>query len=219
MQRTRHMLVYMMDMLLDIFEKEPRFKSFHLDSQTVPIQDYLEIRPEKKETVAKLIEEKKLLVGPWYCLPDEFSVGGESLIRNLLLGHKMAKDMGHVRARPMGRLRRDPDRQPLIRLVPGRQDRARLHRARRQAGVLNGDPDHGFGVGKGGVDIAGPPGLMPGRIAGRREPAFGPEVDFDQFDRVLGGGAGFGHDRRDRRADRHRPVAGQDRKGRRREDV
>jgi len=96
MQRTRHMLVYMMDMLLDIFEKEPEFKSFHLDSQTVPIQDYLEIRPEKKETVAKLIKGKKLLVGPWYCLPDGFSVSGESLVRNLLLGHKMAKEMGHV---------------------------------------------------------------------------------------------------------------------------
>jgi len=96
MQRTRHMLVYMMDMLLDIFEKEPEFKSFHLDSQTVPLQDYLEIRPEKKETVANLIKQKKLLVGPWYCLPDEFCVGGESLVRNLLLGHKMAKEMGHV---------------------------------------------------------------------------------------------------------------------------
>jgi len=96
MQRTRYMLVYMMDMLLDIFEKEPEFKSFHLDSQTVPLQDYLEIRPEKKETVKNLIEEKKLLVGPWFCLPDEFSVSGESLVRNLLLGHKIAKDMGHV---------------------------------------------------------------------------------------------------------------------------
>ena len=96
MQRTRHMLVYMMDMLLDIFEKEPDFKSFHLDSQTVPLQDYLEIRPEKTGTVKKLIEEKKLLVGPWFCLPDEFSVGGESLVRNLLLGHKIAKGMGHV---------------------------------------------------------------------------------------------------------------------------
>ena len=96
MQRTRHMLVYMMDMLLDIFEKEPDFKSFHLDSQTIPLQDYLEIRPEKKEVVNKLIEDKKLLVGPWFCLPDEFSVGGESLVRNLLLGHKIAKDMGHV---------------------------------------------------------------------------------------------------------------------------
>jgi len=96
MQRTRHMLVYMMDMLLDIFEKEPEFKSFHLDSQTVPIQDYLEIRPEKKETITKLIQEKKLLVGPWFCLPDEFSVGGESIVRNLLLGHKIAKSMGHI---------------------------------------------------------------------------------------------------------------------------
>jgi alpha-mannosidase len=96
MQRTRHMLVYMMDMLLDIFEKEPEFKSFHLDSQTVPLQDYLEIRPEKKQAVQKLIEEKKLLVGPWFVLPDEFSVGGESLVRNLLLGHKIANELGYV---------------------------------------------------------------------------------------------------------------------------
>lgn len=96
MQRTRHMLVYMMDMLLDIFAKEPEFKSFHLDSQTIPLQDYLEIRPEKKETVKKLIESRKLLAGPWFCLPDEFSVGGESLIRNLLLGHRIAREMGHV---------------------------------------------------------------------------------------------------------------------------
>jgi len=96
MQRTRHMLVYMMDMLLDIFEKEPEYQSFHLDSQTVPLQDYLEIRPEKKTLLRKLVSEKKLMVGPWFCLPDEFSVSGESLIRNLLLGHKMAKEMGHV---------------------------------------------------------------------------------------------------------------------------
>jgi alpha-mannosidase len=96
MQRTRYMLVYMMDMLLDIFEKEPEFHSFHLDSQTVPLQDYLEIRPEKKDIILKLIEGKKLLVGPWFCLPDEFSVGGESIVRNLLLGHKIAKSMGHV---------------------------------------------------------------------------------------------------------------------------
>ena len=96
MQRTRYMLTYMLDMLLDIFEKEPSFKSFHLDSQTIPLQDYLEIRPEKKEILKKLVQEKKLLVGPWFCLPDEFSVAGESLIRNLLLGHKIAKTFGYV---------------------------------------------------------------------------------------------------------------------------
>lgn len=96
MQRTRHMLVYMMDMLLDIFEKEPKFKSFHLDSQTIPLQDYLEIRPDREELLKKYVNEKKLYVGPWFCLPDEFSLAGESLVRNLLLGHKIANKFGHV---------------------------------------------------------------------------------------------------------------------------
>ncbi|MBM4152255.1 MAG: hypothetical protein FJ220_01865, partial [Kiritimatiellaceae bacterium] len=96
MQRTRHMLVYMIDMLLDILEKEPEFHSFHMDSQTIPMQDYLEIRPERKEQVIKFITEGRLLVGPWFVLPDEFCVGGESLVRNLLLGHRQAKELGAV---------------------------------------------------------------------------------------------------------------------------
>jgi len=95
-QRTRHMLVYMLDMLFDIFEREPDFKYFHLDSQTLPIQDYLEARPEKEEAVRKYVSAGKLLIGPWFCLPDEYCVGGESLIRNLLLGHKIARRFGKV---------------------------------------------------------------------------------------------------------------------------
>lgn len=96
MQRTRHMLVYMLDMLFDIFEKEPEFKSFHMDSQTIPLQDYLEIRPERKEEVIQYIKEGRLMIGPWFVLPDEFCVGGESLVRNLLLGHRQAKELGGV---------------------------------------------------------------------------------------------------------------------------
>lgn len=96
MQRTRHMLVYMLDMLLDIFEKEPNYKSFHLDSQTIPLQDYLEIHPEREALLKKYVREKRLFVGPWFCLPDEFCVSGESLIRNLLLGHKIARQFGYV---------------------------------------------------------------------------------------------------------------------------
>lgn len=96
MQRTRYMLVHAIDMLLDIFEKEPDYKHFHLDSQTLPLQDYLEIRPENKEKLKKYISEGRLAVGPWFCLPDEFCVGGESLVRNLLLGHKIAKEFGKV---------------------------------------------------------------------------------------------------------------------------
>ncbi len=96
MQKIRHGLVYLMDMLFDIFEKAPEYASFHLDSQTVPLQDYLEIRPEKEELVKKYVSQGRLIVGPWFCLPDEYCVGGESLIRNLLLGHKIAKKYGKV---------------------------------------------------------------------------------------------------------------------------
>jgi len=96
MQKIRDMLVYGMDMLLDIFEKAPEYASFHLDSQTVPLQDYLEVRPEKEELIKKYVTEGRLIVGPWFCLPDEYCVGGESLIRNLLLGHKIANKFGKV---------------------------------------------------------------------------------------------------------------------------
>ena len=95
-QRTRHMLASMLEMVFDIFERDAGFAYFHLDSQTMPIQDYLEVYPEKTDLVKKYVSEGKLLVGPWFCLPDEFCVSGESLIRNLLLGHKMAKELGAV---------------------------------------------------------------------------------------------------------------------------
>ena len=95
-QRTRYMLVSMLDMLFDIFEKEPKFQSFHMDSQTLPIQDYLEACPEKEPLIRKYVGEGKLIIGPWFCLPDEFIVGGESLIRNLLLGHHIARRFGPV---------------------------------------------------------------------------------------------------------------------------
>ena len=95
-RRTQYMLGYMLDMLLDILEKEPEFRHFHLDSQTMPIQDYLEAYPEKKELLKKYIREGRIGVGPWFCLPDEFTVGGESLIRNLLLGHRIGHEMGGI---------------------------------------------------------------------------------------------------------------------------
>ncbi|MBN1556865.1 MAG: hypothetical protein JW951_01820 [Lentisphaerae bacterium] len=95
-QRTRYKLVQMLDTLLDIFEKHPDYRHFHLDSQTLPLQDYLEIRPERTDTIRTLVTDGRLAVGPWFCLPDEFCVGGEALIRNLLLGHRMARRFGAV---------------------------------------------------------------------------------------------------------------------------
>ncbi len=90
----RFSLVEMTSRLLDIFEKDPDFKKFTFDGQTIVLNDILEIRPDWKEKISNLIKEKKLNVGPWYVMPDEFLVSGEALIRNLLLGRKIARSFG-----------------------------------------------------------------------------------------------------------------------------
>jgi alpha-mannosidase len=95
-QINRQMLVNMIDKVIEILESEPRYRAFHLDSQSIVIEDYLEIKPHKKEIISKLVKEKRLFIGPWYVLPDEFQVGGENLIRNLLIGHKICNAIGRV---------------------------------------------------------------------------------------------------------------------------
>ena len=95
-QQFRVRLVHVLDALLDLMERDPSYSHFNLDAQTVVLQDYLEIRPEKRRRLQKLIQERRLGVGPWYVLPDEFLVSGESLVRNLLLGHRLASEFGHV---------------------------------------------------------------------------------------------------------------------------
>jgi len=88
-QRFRYTLVKLIDDLLSILEKQDFV--FMLDGQTILIEDYLEIRPEKKEELLKRIREGKITAGPWYLLPDEWLVGGESLIRNLEHSHDLSK--------------------------------------------------------------------------------------------------------------------------------
>ncbi len=95
-QKNRQMLVNMIDQVLKILENEPRYRAFHLDSQSVVLQDYLAIRPDKKDLIEKFVREERLLIGPWFILPEEYQVGGENLIRNLLLGHKICAEFGHV---------------------------------------------------------------------------------------------------------------------------
>ncbi|MBQ4110515.1 MAG: hypothetical protein IJC74_06480 [Clostridia bacterium] len=93
-QGFRYRLVKMTDKLIDLFESDPDYKTFHFDGQTIVLEDYVEICPEKKAKLKKLIEERKILIGPWYVMPDEFLLSGESLIRNLMTGHKISKEWG-----------------------------------------------------------------------------------------------------------------------------
>jgi len=90
---TRKGFADVVDRALELMEKDPDYK-FMLDGQSVILEDYIKERPEKKELLTKRIKEGKLLVGPWYTMPDEFLPNGESIIRNLMIGDKVAKDFG-----------------------------------------------------------------------------------------------------------------------------
>jgi mannosylglycerate hydrolase len=76
---------------------------FTLDGQTVLLEDYLEIRPEMAGRLRALLAEGRLETGPSYVLPDEFLVGGESLVRNLLHGLAVCERHGAPPA-PVGYL-------------------------------------------------------------------------------------------------------------------
>ena len=95
-QETRLLLLNFMDDLLDLLEREPKFHSFLLDSQTIAVEDYLDLRPEREEQVKRFVTEGRLIVGPWYTLPEEYIVNGESLVRNLVIGHRLASRWGKV---------------------------------------------------------------------------------------------------------------------------
>ncbi|MFA6243335.1 MAG: glycoside hydrolase family 38 C-terminal domain-containing protein, partial [Candidatus Hydrogenedentales bacterium] len=95
-QETRQMLVELLDLLLDVLDTEPRYKSFLLDGQSVPIDDYLELRPENRARLDKHVADGRLLIGPWYTLPECFTVNGESLVRNLMYGHRVSREHGGV---------------------------------------------------------------------------------------------------------------------------
>jgi alpha-mannosidase len=99
-QQFRMRLVRTVDMVLEVLESDPSFTHFMLDGQTIVLEDYLEIRPDHAERLRSLARAGRLLVGPWYLQPDEFLVGGESLIRNLQMGMRMAEPYGG--AMPIG---------------------------------------------------------------------------------------------------------------------
>ena len=86
-----------MNNLLDQFKKDGNaFQSFHLDGQTILLEDYFAVHPENREAVTKLIKEKKLHIGPWYVLQDAFLTSSEANVRNLQIGLHDAKAYGHV---------------------------------------------------------------------------------------------------------------------------
>lgn len=93
-QLMRARLVEVIDQILDVLESDKNFKCFVLDGQTAIIEDYLEVKPENRERIKRLVSKKKLVIGPWYVLMDEFLESPEAMIRNLLLGKRVCDELG-----------------------------------------------------------------------------------------------------------------------------
>ena len=87
-------LVDLLDELLPRLEADPGFTHFQLDGQMAVVDDYLEVRPEEADRLRRLSGEGRLSMGPWYVLPDEFLVSGETLVRDLQLGIATAERFG-----------------------------------------------------------------------------------------------------------------------------
>ncbi|MBQ4064567.1 MAG: alpha-mannosidase, partial [Clostridia bacterium] len=93
LENFRMRLVDLIDNLLDILDKDPNYR-FHLDAQTIVLEDYLEIRPHKRAALEGHVTGGRILVGPWYVQNDFHLTSGEATVRNLMIGTKIAKSFG-----------------------------------------------------------------------------------------------------------------------------
>jgi len=92
-QSFRARLVDAIDLVLDLMEADPGFR-FLLDGQTIVLEDYLEIRPERREAIARACQAGRLGIGPWYVQPDSLLPAGETHVRNLLEGRRVGRAFG-----------------------------------------------------------------------------------------------------------------------------
>ena len=93
-QTFRLRLVDLLDRLIPQMERDPAYARFLLDGQLAVVDDYLAVRPEAEEPLRRLVGSGRVSIGPWYTLPDEFLVSGETLVRNLQRGLRVADRFG-----------------------------------------------------------------------------------------------------------------------------
>ncbi|MCM3718181.1 mannosylglycerate hydrolase [Fictibacillus phosphorivorans] len=93
-EESRILLVNNMEEIMEMLENNPDYPYYVLDGQTSILEDYFAVKPENKERVKKLVQEGRLIIGPWYTQTDEMVVGAESIVRNLLYGIKDSEEYG-----------------------------------------------------------------------------------------------------------------------------
>jgi len=93
-EKTRRRLLTMLDITLDILQRDPQYHSFTMDGHCIMLEDYLEMRPERRPLVEQLLKDNRLIAGPWFTLAEEFSIGAEPLLRNFMWGRKTVQNLG-----------------------------------------------------------------------------------------------------------------------------
>jgi 2-O-(6-phospho-alpha-D-mannosyl)-D-glycerate hydrolase len=93
-QTFRLRLVDLLDQLIPQMERDQAYARFLLDGQLAVVDDYLAVRPDAEESLRRLVGGGRISIGPWYTLPDEFLVSGETLVRNLQRGLRVADRFG-----------------------------------------------------------------------------------------------------------------------------
>lgn len=93
LEKYRFRMVRMLDKVISMIE-EGKMKYFLMDGQTVMLEDFSEVSRDDFTRLINLIKEGSVVIGPWFILPDEFLVGGESMLRNLEIGMKEALKYG-----------------------------------------------------------------------------------------------------------------------------
>lgn len=94
-QAFRARLVDTVDRVLDLLDGDDGY-TFLLDGQSIVLEDYTEVRPDRREDLERYIRNGRIEIGPWYVQPDSLLPSGEAHVRNLLEGRRVGEQFGPV---------------------------------------------------------------------------------------------------------------------------
>ena len=89
-ERFRVKLVAMFAGVEALWRSDPDWV-FTLDGQTIALEDYLEVFPEKAELYRRMGAAGRFKCGPFHVQSDWWCTGAEALIRNVMIGTRIAE--------------------------------------------------------------------------------------------------------------------------------
>ena len=93
-EQSKLRLADLVDGVIEKLEADPNFRHYMLDGGAVVLEDYMSVRPEMFERLKALVSAGRTPTVAWYTLPETNLVMPEAMIRNLLIGRRVAKPFG-----------------------------------------------------------------------------------------------------------------------------